>query len=87
MNGLESLEAGKRNEERIANRYRKKGYTILDTNTKGFSDLIVLKGHNIEFFVEAKDGKHKVHSFQETIHKKLEEMGFEVRVERIQKAR
>jgi hypothetical protein len=44
----------------------------------------VLKRHNIEFFVEVEGGRHKCTRFR---HKKLEEMGFEVRVERIQKTR
>jgi hypothetical protein len=38
-------------------------YTVLNTSTKGFPDLIVLKGHNIEFFVEVKGGRHKCTRF------------------------
>lgn len=75
---------GRENEEKVAESYRKQGHRVLNINKRGFPDLIVLEGREIRFFVEVKGGKHKVHPFQEEIHKKLENMGFQVKVARIE---
>lgn len=74
---------GKANEKMVADRYRKQGYRVLNVNKKGFPDLIVLEGSEVKFLVEVKGGKHKVHPFQEEIHKELEEMGLQVKTVRI----
>jgi len=78
-----SEKIGRLNEEIVAERYRKQGYLVLNVNEKGFPDLIVLKGKEIQFFVEVKGGKHKLHDFQVEFHKRLEKMGFPVKIERI----
>jgi len=75
---------GRANEEAVADRYRKQGYRVLNVNKKGFPDLIVLEGNEIKFFIEVKGRKHRVHPFQEKIHKELEKMGFQVKVARIE---
>ena len=78
-----SEKIGKRNEKQVANKYRKQGYQVLNINSKGFPDLIVLDGNTIKFFVEVKGGKHRVHHFQMKTHQKLETMGFTVKIEQV----
>ena len=83
--GEKSTVLGIKNERKIARKYRKQGYQVLSVNEKGFPDLIVLKDKEIEFFVEVKTGRHRVHLFQEKVHKKIEKMGFQVRIERLER--
>ncbi len=78
-----SQEIGRTNEETVAERYRKQGYQVLNVNMKGFPDLVVLKGKEIQFFVEVKGGNHEVHSFQRDTHEELKKMGFRVEIERV----
>lgn len=79
----EIVEIGRKNEEIIAENYRKQGYQVLNVNKKGFPDLIVLKDGKVEFFVEVKGGRHKVHPFQKEVHKELERMGFQIKTVRV----
>lgn len=76
MNKFSSETLGKLTEEKAVEYYKKQGYQVLNINRKGFPDLIVLKDREIQFFVEVKGGRHKIHSWQKQMHKKLEEMGF-----------
>jgi Holliday junction resolvase-like predicted endonuclease len=79
-----SEKIGKENEKTVARRYKKQGYTVLNAHDKGFPDLIILQGSTIKFFVEVKGGRHEVHLWQEKYHKKLERMGFKVKIVRLE---
>jgi len=80
---MQPQKEGRENEEKIAEKYRKQGYIVLNVNEKGFPDLIVIKDKEIEMFVEVKGRKHPVHDFQKEMHRKLEKLGFKVVVEKI----
>jgi Holliday junction resolvase-like predicted endonuclease len=67
-------------ENLVQNKYKKLGYVVLNPHEKGFPDLIAVKDGKIQFFIEVKSGKHKVHDFQQEIHNNLESLGFEVKV-------
>lgn len=74
---------GQQNERKIEEIYRKQGFTVLNLHEKGFPDLLLLKDGKIEAFIEVKGGSHKVHDFQARIHRKLEDLGFKVQVDRV----
>jgi Holliday junction resolvase-like predicted endonuclease len=74
-----SEKLGKINEEKAVEYFRKQGYQVLNVNKKGFPDLIILKGKEIQFFVEVKGGRHKIHPWQRHVHNELEKMGFQVK--------
>jgi len=76
---------GQKNERRIVRKHRKQGYQVLITHKVGFPDMIVLKDKEIRFFVEVKTGRHQVHPHQEGTHKDLQEMGFQVIIERLKR--
>jgi len=77
---MDSQKIGIENERKVAENYRKQGYQVLNVNEKGFPDLIILKDRKIEFLIEVKTPKHKVHGFQKEFHKQLEAMGFQVKI-------
>jgi hypothetical protein len=51
--------------------FEKQGYTVLNINERGFPDLIVLKGKEIQFLVEVKSGDSFLPYIQREYHGKL----------------
>lgn len=76
MSNRDVQKIGTKNEEKVEKYYRNKDYQVLNLNDRGCPDLLILRDGQIQFFVEAKGGRHKVHSWQVAYQKKLERMGF-----------
>jgi len=72
--------------EAIAKKFfEKQGYVVLNVNDKGFPDLIVLKGREIQFLVEVKGGETSYLNYeQREYHRKLlENFGFITKLVRV----
>jgi Holliday junction resolvase-like predicted endonuclease len=76
----EMREKGRKNEDVVADFYRKQGYQVINRNDKGFPDLIVLKDKHILFFVESKALGVPLKQIQKENIPKLKNQGFETKV-------
>ncbi|HAX62359.1 MAG TPA: hypothetical protein DCX95_07400 [Elusimicrobia bacterium] len=81
--GKNIFQMGQVNEKKVAAKYERQGYEVLRIGDTGFPDLIILKDKKIEFFIEVKGQKHKVHREQKNYHKKLKDKGYEVKIEKV----
>lgn len=71
---------GEKNEEVVADYYRRQGFRVWRVNDRGFPDLIVLNKKEVAFLVEVKALGHDVHQHQVDFLKKLKAEGFETKV-------
>jgi len=76
----EIREKGRKNEEVVAEHYRKQGYQVLNQNERGFPDLIVLKDKHVLFFVEVKRRGVRLRQEQKDMTPKLGKEGFETKI-------
>ena len=49
---------------------------MLNLNDRGRPDLLILKDRQIQFFVEVKGGRHKVHQWQAEYQEKIGKLGY-----------